>query len=63
MISRYLKQTLNAPIDIKVDRLLEIITAQCKMLNNLKADMKIVKANTQKLLAHYTQRKEEERGS
>ena len=61
--SWYLKNIVSEPIDIKVDRLLDIITTQCKMLNNLKADMKIVKANSRKLLAHHTGRKEEERRS
>ena len=58
MISEYLKVTLSAPIDRKVNKLTEIITAQCKMLNHLNADMKILKANTQKLLAHNIWRKE-----
>ena len=46
MLSWHLKQTLSAPIDTKVDTLLGIITTQCKMLNSLKADMKLMKANT-----------------
>ena len=58
MFSQYLKHTLSAPIDKKVDNLLGIITTQCKMLNNLKADMNILKANAQKLLAHHIRRKE-----
>ena len=57
MISEYLEVTLSAPIDIKVDKLIEIITSQCKMLNHLKADMKTLKANTQKLVAHNVRRK------
>ena len=61
LLSQYLKYTLSAPIDRKVDNLLVIITTQCKMLNNLKADMKIVKANTQKLLAQHNQGEVERR--
>ena len=58
MPPQYLKYTLSTPIDRKADKLLKIIIAQCKMLKNLKADMKIVKANAQKLLAHHIRRKE-----
>ena len=58
MISKYLKVILSAPINRKVDKLTEIITTQCKMLNHLKEDMKTLKVNTQKLLAHNTQKNE-----
>ena len=37
IISEYLKITLSAPIDRKLDKLTKIITAQCKILNHLKA--------------------------
>ena len=50
-----MKNKLSEPIDIKVDKLLDIITTQCKMLNSLKADMQIMKANIQQLLGHNTQ--------
>ena len=58
MISEYLENTLSAPIGRKVDKLTEIITTRCKMLNHLKANMNTLKANSQRLLEHNIWRKE-----
>ena len=58
MILEHLELTLNEPIDKKVDKLTEIITALCKMLNHLKEDIKPLKTNTHRLLVGYKQKGE-----
>ena len=49
--SNHFQLSLSGPIDRKVEKLTKIIVAQCKMLNQLKEDMKALKRSTQQLLA------------
>ena len=51
MSSYHFELSLSGPIDRKVEKLTEIIAAQCKMLNQLKEDMKALKRSSQQLLA------------
>ena len=57
--SNHFHLSLSGPIERKVEKLIKIVVAQCKLINQLQKDIKTLKENIQQLLADDEQRKDQ----